>query len=145
MSDRPWTLEMQEPPGEGVVEGLQTCLRAYTEEALGLRYQRRQWAWVARDGDGKLIGGITADLVWSWLYVRLLWVNAPWRGRGLGTALLRAAEERAVAEGAIGALVDTADHQAPDFYRKLGYTVFGTVPDLPPGRTNYFLQKRFDT
>jgi len=145
MSETPWTLEMQAPPGEGVVEGLQTCLRAYTEQALGLRHERQQWAWVARDEEGKLIGGITADLVWSWLYVRLLWVNAPWRGRGLGSALLRAAEERAVAEGAIGALVDTADHQAPDFYRKLGYSVFGTVPDLPPGRTNYFLQKRFDT
>lgn len=138
---RDWTLEMQDPPGEGIAEGLRACLLADAERKMAAGNDRRHWAWVARDGEARLIGGLTAELSWSWLYVRLLWVNEPWRGLGIGEALMRAAEDRAAAAGAIGALVDTADFQAPGFYQRLSYTVFGTVEDLPPGCTTYYLKK----
>ena len=33
--------------------------------------------------------------------------------------------------------------QAPDFYRKLGYTEFGRIPDEPPELTRLWFYKRF--
>ena len=39
--------------------------------------------------------------------------------------------------------LDTFAFQAPAFYEKQGYTLFGTIEDLPPGHARYFLQKRF--
>jgi hypothetical protein len=39
---------------------------------------------------------------------------------------------------------DTQDFQAPAFYRKHGYSVFGELPDLPPGHVRYSLAKPFD-
>lgn len=144
MTDTAWTLEHHEPPADAIHAGLRDCLRRYAEQAMGRTNDRREWAWVARGPEGRLIGGLTAELSWSWLYIRLLWVNQPWRGHGIGRGLMQAAEGKARGAGAIAAMVDTADFQAPTFYEKLGYTVFGTVADLPPGHTNYYLLKRFE-
>ena len=49
----------------------------------------------------------------------------------------------AVRRGCIGAHLDTYDYQAPDFYRKLGYEVFGSIDDHPPGHTRFWMRKRF--
>jgi hypothetical protein len=37
--------------------------------------------------------------------------------------------------------VDTFSFQSPGFSQKLGYRVFGELPDYPPGETRYFLSK----
>ncbi|WP_456271342.1 GNAT family N-acetyltransferase [Bacillus sp. AK031] len=35
--------------------------------------------------------------------------------------------------------------QAPDFYKKQGYEVFGILEDFPKGSRQYYLQKRWNT
>ena len=64
------------------------------------------------------------------------------RGRGHGRALLAVAERWALERGCRDAFLDTFSFQAPEFYRKLGWEVFGTLEDHPPGHTHYFLRKR---
>ena len=66
------------------------------------------------------------------------------RGKGIGCELMGAAEARAVERGCHSAWVDTFSFQAPGFYRKLGYQVFGEL-DYPPGHRRIFLQKRLAT
>jgi GNAT superfamily N-acetyltransferase len=60
------------------------------------------------------------------------------RRRGLGEALLRAAEAEALAAGRWLLTLDTVkDSDAERMYRRLGWTCFGVVPDyalLPDGR-----------
>ena len=56
---------------------------------------------------------------------------------------MRLAEAEAVRRGCKQAYLDTFDFQALDFYKNLGYQVFGTLDDFPEGHTRYFLQKRF--
>ena len=52
------------------------------------------------------------------------------RGRGVATALLRAAEVEAVKRARTLLTLDTAaDDGASGFYEKLGYTLAGTIPD----------------
>jgi ribosomal protein S18 acetylase RimI-like enzyme len=53
-----------------------------------------------------------------------------WRGRGVGTMLLREAERVAVAKRRTLLTLDTAaDEGASGFYEKLGYTFAGAIPD----------------
>ena len=52
------------------------------------------------------------------------------RGRGVATALLRAAEAFAVARARTLLVLDTAvEDGASGFYEKLGYTLAGVIPD----------------
>jgi hypothetical protein len=41
-------------------------------------------------------------------------------------------------------LLSTFDFQAPQFYLEHGYEVFATLPDYPPGHTDYHLRKLFE-
>ena len=52
------------------------------------------------------------------------------RGRGVAGALMRAAEQRALARGKTLLVLDTADEGgAAGLYERLGYTYAGTIPD----------------
>ena len=62
------------------------------------------------------------------------------RGKGIGRKLMADAEARALERGCHSAWVDTFSFQAPGFYPKLGYEVFGEL-DYPPHK-RIFLQKR---
>ena len=63
------------------------------------------------------------------------------RGRGLGRTLMRQAEDVALRRGCHGAWLDTFSFQARGFYEKLGYTVFGSIDDYPPGHSRFFMKK----
>jgi predicted N-acetyltransferase YhbS len=63
------------------------------------------------------------------------------RGMGCGSQLLALAEEKACEQGAKNAYLDTFSFQAPAFYEKHGYEVFGELPDFPPGHQRFFLKK----
>jgi ribosomal protein S18 acetylase RimI-like enzyme len=49
--------------------------------------------------------------------------------RGIGSELMRALEEHAVALGCHVIQLETAETQAPGFYERHGYTRIGTYPD----------------
>lgn len=90
----------------------------------------------------RIAGGIIGETHWDWLYVNLLFVVEDHRGRGHGRKLLAAAEEEARGRGAQSAYLDTFSFQAPGFYEKLGYEVFGVLPDFPPGHERLYMVKR---
>jgi GNAT superfamily N-acetyltransferase len=96
---------------------------------------------VLRDDHGAIVGGCVCETRWQWLFVDVLWVSAEHRGAGFGSALLQAAEDAARARGCTKAYLDTLSFQAKPFYEKLGWQLFGTQHDYPPGLTRYFLQK----
>ncbi len=98
--------------------------------------------FVLRGPDGTVTGGVIGATYWNWLYVNLMWIREDLRGRGYGQRLLLAAEEEARRRGARHSYLDTFSFQAPDFYKKYGYEVFGTLPDFPLGHTRYFLVKQ---
>jgi ribosomal protein S18 acetylase RimI-like enzyme len=91
--------------------------------------------------DGTIEGGLFGSTYWDWLYIDLLWVKDELRGSGHGQSLLELAEEEARRRGVKHAYLDTFSFQAPGFYKKYGYRVFGELQDFPPGHTRYFLTK----
>jgi GNAT superfamily N-acetyltransferase len=89
-------------------------------------------------------GGLSGWASYDWLYVQLLHLPPSLRGQGVGTAVMRKAEDWSRARGLTGIWLDTFEFQARGFYEKLGFQVFGTIEDHPKGRTRYFMRKRFD-
>jgi GNAT superfamily N-acetyltransferase len=95
----------------------------------------------ARDAAGKIQAGLVGEVWGGWLRVKILWVAAAFRGRGLGQRLLETAEQEASDLGAQGCFLHTFDFQAPGFYQRLGYEVYGELPGYPPGHTTFHLRK----
>jgi len=99
---------------------------------------------VFRDGEDAPAGGIHGHCYAAWLHVVMFYLPEDLRRGGLGAQLLRRAEEEARARGCVGVYLDTLSFQARPFYEKQGYTLFGTLPDNPPGHSRYFMMKRLD-
>lgn len=96
-----------------------------------------------RDEAGAIVGGVHGNYSGSgWLYVDILWVSERVRGGGYGARLMHLIEREAAARGCTNAYLNTFSFQAPEFYRKLGYAVFGELDDFPPGHKRYFLKKK---
>ncbi|MBN1963372.1 MAG: GNAT family N-acetyltransferase [Anaerolineae bacterium] len=95
------------------------------------------------DADGKLVGGLTGATVWDWLEVKILWIDAAWRGQGIGVRLMALAEAEARARGCHHARLTTFDFQARGFYEKLGFVVVGRMDSFPPGGCFYWMRKDY--
>jgi len=94
-----------------------------------------------RDGDSTVVGGLWGDTRDGWLVIHHLAIPARLRLQGLGTSLMQLAESAAIARGCHGAWVGTFDYQARGFYERLGYEVFGHLPNYPAGHTLFFMRK----
>jgi GNAT superfamily N-acetyltransferase len=95
------------------------------------------------DEGGAVIGGLWGWTVYSWLSISMMFVPEVLRGRGIGSALIRAAETEARSRGCVGMQVDTFSFQAQPFYERLGFTVYGVHVNFPPGHNCVFLRKPF--
>ena len=97
--------------------------------------------FVLRAPDQEIVGGVIGTTYWDWFQLDLLWIREELRGRDYGHRLLTAAEEEARRRGARHVHLDTFSFQAPDFYKRHGYEVFGALPDYPAGHTRYYMVK----
>jgi len=91
---------------------------------------------------GKLKAGAQCLVLWDWIHVKLLWVDETYRKTGIGTRIMETIENEAVKRNCFGVHLDTYEFQAPDFYQKLGYVIFGIIEDHPKGMKRYYLSKR---
>ena len=113
----------------------------YNVARTGQEYWRPVQLFV-RDGTGLIRGGLLGDIWGGWLEVKILWLEEPLRGAGLGRGLMETAEGEARAAGCRYVHLDSHTFQAPDFYKKLGYEEFGRLKDSPLGHEQIFLWKR---
>jgi len=95
----------------------------------------------ARDGNGRLVGGISAFVNWNWLQIQLVWISSELRRTGLGSELLSRIEAAGKERGCLYAHLDTFSYQARPFYERHGYELFATLDDYPEGHRRFFLRK----
>jgi GNAT superfamily N-acetyltransferase len=130
-----------ETPLEEHRSAIVTPLVAFNEAAGG-HSEYRQIAVLLQDKtDGRTVGGLWGKIAYTWLFVELLFVPEAMRGAGAGSHLLARAEEIARAHSCVGVWLDTYSFQAPGFYLKQGYEVFGTLDGGPTGPGRSFFRK----
>lgn len=89
------------------------------------------------DAEGDLLAALTG---WTWggrAGINTVWVRADQRRAGWGGRLLRAAEEEARRRGCTEISVASFSFQAPDFYRRHGYTDTGIRDGIPGGHVDH--------
>lgn len=131
---------IEENPAAADTDVIFHGLRAYNDAHVGPT-ERVSLAVFVRNADGRVLGGLTAQVKFGWVHVDWLWLPDTLRGRGVGSAVMDAVEEDARRRGCVGAHVETTDYQALPFYEKRGYVVFGVLEGYPLGSRSYYLQK----
>jgi GNAT superfamily N-acetyltransferase len=135
-----YSLSLEDTPSRDDVMELYNAIVAYNTEQVGDHWTGRLNIF-ARDQHGQIIGGIYGFTDRGWLRVEVLVVKDGWRGQGVGTRLLAAAEAEARVRGCHDAWLDTFSFQALPFYELHGYVVFGALEDYPTGHSRYFVRK----
>jgi ribosomal protein S18 acetylase RimI-like enzyme len=129
-------------------EYISNSLRAFNQPHVSPLWQARPQPQAplqiyVLDDHSAVLGGLTGrtNSIPEWLEIVNLWVAEHVRRHGLGRELMRRAEEEAKQHGCRYARLATSDYQAPEFYYKLGYTLYGKLENCPRGETVYYFCK----
>ena len=133
-------IERSQNPTDEEREAILTPLRAYNATQAGLS-NAQPLALLVRDDNGEILGGLYGRFFYQWLFIELLSVPEQARGQGMGSTLMQMAEDLAREKECVGIWLDTFDFQAPEFYKRLGYSELGQIADYPPGHKRFFFQK----
>jgi ribosomal protein S18 acetylase RimI-like enzyme len=134
-------LALEDNPNPSDLEFLEDQINRYNVAVTGIV----DWYPLAifmRDERGQIVAGVNGGMWGGYLEIKNLWVHEALRGQGLGRRLLLAAEQEARARGCTQVLLDTHDFQAPEFYQKLGYSVFGVFEGIGGRYNRYYLRKQ---
>jgi len=138
-----YKLTIEENPrakdAQTVIEGLYQYNRVQTQTKIE---DIKRLAIFLRDRHNHVVGGVMGWVYWGWLQIEFLWIRDDLRGMGYGKDLLLAAEEKALNLGCYQAYLETFSFQAPNFYKKLGYEVFGILEGFPGNHNKYYFRKR---
>lgn len=138
-----YEITLSEQPSIEDVAVLGRGLHRFGDSIFGPTWAR-PIAVFLRDGEGKIAGGVHGSYgSFGWLHVDTLWVSEEARGSGHGSRLLETIETEARKRGCSSAYLDTFSFQAPEFYKKSGYEVFGELEDFPKGHSRIFFRKQF--
>ena len=105
----------------------------------------KEYVFKITDNEGSIIGGCLLVIdEWNVADLDILWVDERYRRQGLGSMLIRKAEQVSEENGCGMILLGTYDFQARPLYEKHGYTVYREIQNFPEGHCNYSLMKRLD-
>ena len=125
-----------ENDAERVLKGLDAYSEAYVQEYETVEFDKK-----LVDRDGKFAAGVIADAdVGQSGCIDALYVEEPLRRQGLGTYLLKKAEEFAKESGASVITTNAGDWNV-GFFQKNGYLLRGELKDVPKGHNCYELYK----
>lgn len=91
--------------------------------------------------DGRIIGGLLGAIGRYCYYLDILWIDEKYRGLGFGKKLLDDIEKRVKEKGCKVITLNTFSFQAPEFYEKNGFEVFGVLNGFQEGVCRYYLKK----
>lgn len=119
--------------------GVLAGLADFNERELGPADRRFLNVFLKSDGDLK--GGILGYSAWGSAHIEKLWVSDAIRGQGLGSPLLREAEDEAIRRSCTFVWLDTLNPAAAALYERLGYELFGEIPQFTRGKARRFYMK----
>jgi GNAT superfamily N-acetyltransferase len=131
----------EDAPSQTDLDRLSDGIEEYTAPRAGAS-DRVPLTLLAYDENNRLVGGLDGNTEKGWLYISALWVSETARGTGLGSQLMKTAEEEAFKRNCHDVYLDTLSCQAPGFYQKLGYSQFAVLENFPGQITKIFFRKR---
>ncbi len=134
-----WSIDHH--PSDRAIQAVRNELIAYNIATAAIDASR-DLAVFLHDVHGQLMGGIVGTIWGQCVEIKYLWVHYSLRRQGYGSRLLQTLEQEARAQQCHAAILDTYSFQAPDFYQRLGYEVFGVIDGYPQGYQKVFLKKR---
>ncbi|MCV2222038.1 MULTISPECIES: GNAT family N-acetyltransferase [Pseudomonas] len=134
-------IELTQSPTEEQRQAILQPLIEYNDAQTG-GSKSEPFALMVKDENGEILGGLYGRMIFRWMFIELLSVPEQGRGQGIGSKLMAQAEALAREKNCYGLWLDTFDFQAPEFYRKLGFSQFGEIVDYPPGHKRHYFQKR---
>lgn len=121
---------------EVILNGLDAYSEVYEEECENVDFYKK-----LVDKDGRFVAGVIADVDKGERgSVDALFVEETMRLQGLGTYLLKAAEDFAKKNGASMVITNAGDWNV-DFFKKNGYLIRGELKDVPKEHNCYELYK----
>lgn len=139
--DRTVTITLEENPAPQDIETVNNAIIEFNRDRTG-EDNFKPLVLFLRDEQKVVIGGVIASTSWNWLYIDVLWVSEDLRSQGYGHSLLVTVEQEAMRRGCERAFLYTFSFQAPNFYLKRGYEVFGELPHFPGNHSCLFLRKQ---
>lgn len=97
-------------------------------------------SFVAMEGD-TYAGAIAVEIFWGALHIKFLFVEEPFRGRGLATQLMEHGLTYGYEKECPFAFVETMSFQALEFYQKLGFELEYTRDGYSHGTAFHYLKK----
>ena len=96
---------------------------------------------ILKSDEGEIIGGLLGVMYRYCYALNILWVDDRYRKNGYGRMLMARVEEIVREKGCSFIHLDTFSFQAPEFYKKNGYEVFGVLDGDADGISRYYLKK----
>lgn len=135
-------LVVSDAPAPQDLAPIRQGLDRYNRETSGIA-DRHPLAVFARDPDtNEVLGGIIGRTSRGLLFIDVFYLPESLRGKGLGGALLRRMEAEGRQRGCYNGILDTNSFQAPEFYKRNGWQLFGAIDCEPPGTQRMFFTKR---
>ena len=100
-----------------------------------------EYCFVAKNAAGEIIGAITGRAYYNEVHIGDLIIDKNYRRKNIGSKLVRAVEEAYKGKGYRKITLTTFGFQAPDFYKKLGYSLEFVRKDEDPKLCKYFYCK----
>lgn len=124
-------LMLTDAPTEESARVVELGLAGYNYAKAGFVDHRELAVLLSDPESGEVLGGLLGRTSLGLLFVDLFHVPESLRGSGLGSRIMRQAEDEARRRGCVASFLITINFQAPDFYARLGYEEFGRVESLP--------------
>ncbi len=135
---------LTDAPDAVAKRAIESGLSRFNHEQAGFSDHRLLAVLVRHPETREVLGGLLGRTSLGLLFIDLFYLPDELRGHGLGRRLMREAEAEGRRRGCIASVLYTISFQAPGFYERLGYRVFGTIPCHPPGTARVFMTKTLD-
>jgi GNAT superfamily N-acetyltransferase len=100
-----------------------------------------EFAIFARDGEGRIVAGISGIVWGGCCELQAMWVDKSLRGRGLARALMTGAEEEARRRGCALIVSNAYDLLTGGLHEHLGYETAGVIEGYPAGSAARWYRK----
>ena len=111
------------------------------ENKVALNFE--EYCFIAEDDEGNVIGSITGRAYYNEVHIGDLIIDKNHRRINLGSKLVKTVEEAYKGKGYEKITLTTFGFQAPEFYKKLGYSLEFIREDKNPKLSKYFYCKDF--